>query len=141
MNITYTNKCDEVDWSDVCNLYKVIEWGDRSPEVVRAAFSKSSFVRFAYYESKLVGMGRTVDDGAFYAWVVDLAVLPELQGKGIGTRILKDLERDLGSFMTTMLTAAPGKNDFYEKLGWLKQTTAYIWPRTENQKRAFTGNA
>jgi hypothetical protein len=45
---------------------------------------------------------------------------------------------DLKPFLTTMLTAAPGKSGFYEKLGWHKQRSAYILPRSEEQKRSFT---
>ena len=97
-------------------------------------------MRFAYVDDKLVGMGRTVDDGLYYAWVVDLAILPEYQGLGIGSFILNELEKDLAPFISTMLTAAPSKSGFYEKLGWLKQSAAYIWPRSENQKRDFTNH-
>ena len=140
MNIRYINEIDEVDWQQVSKIFSVIGWGERSPKNVKSAFQKSSFTRFAYLDNELVGMGRTVDDGMYYGWIVDLAILPEHQGKGIGTYILKELEKDLKPLCTTMLTAAPGKNGFYEKLGWLKQTAAYIWPRSEEQKRAFTEN-
>jgi len=137
MNIRFTDSCEGVDWINVSNLFKIVEWGDRLPDTVESAFKKSSFVRFAYVEEKLVGVGRTVDDGAYYSWIVDLAVLPEYQGNGIGSNILKELESELKPYITTMLTAAPGKNGFYEKLGWLKQSNAYIWPRSEQQKREF----
>ena len=39
---------------------------------------------------------------------------------------------------TTMLTAVRGKGGFYEKQGWVKQSDAYIFPRSESQKRNFT---
>lgn len=138
MTIRYVNKVDAVDWQEVSRIISIIGWGERSPEDVESAFQKSSFIRFAYLDSELVGMGRTVDDGMYYGWIVDLAILPEHQGKGIGAYILKELEEDMKPFISTMLTAAPGKSGFYEKLGWLKQSTAYIWPRSEAQKRAFT---
>lgn len=140
MNIQYRNTFEGLDWNQVSKIFELIGWGKRPPEKVKAAFEKSSFKRFAYVDGKLVGMGRTVDDGLYYAWVVDLAVLPEYQGLGIGSYILKELEKDLEPFISTMLTAAPGKSGFYEKLGWLKQSAAYIWPRSENQKRDFTSN-
>lgn len=138
MNIRYSNQIDAVDWKQVSGIFSIVGWGDRSPENVKLSFQKSSFVRLAYLGDQLVGVGRTVDDGMYYGWIVDLAILPEYQGKGIGRCILKELEEDLKPYISTMLTAAPGKNRFYEKLGWLKQTTAYIWPRSEDQKRAFT---
>ena len=137
INIRYTNNLEEADWLQVSNLFSAIGWGNRAPEKVKSAFQKSSVVRFAYIDDQLVGLGRTVDDGVYYAWIVDLAILPEYQGKGIGSHILKELEKDSEPYITTMLTAAPGKSGFYEKLGWLKQTAAYIWPRSKEQKRAF----
>ena len=141
MNVRYKNTFEDVDWSQASKIFEAIGWGTRPPERVKSAFQKSSFVRFAYVEDELVGMGRTVDDGLYYAWVVDLAILPKYQGMGIGTYILNELEKDLEPFISTMLTAAPGKSGFYEKLGWLKQSAAYIWPRSEKQKREFTDHS
>lgn len=41
---------------------------------------------------EVVGMGRIVgDDGCFY-FVVDIAVVPELQGRGLGKRIMDALD-------------------------------------------------
>jgi len=140
MNIQYRNNFDEVDWNQASKIFELIGWGERPPEKVKSAFQKSSFMRFAYNDGQLVGLGRTVDDGLYYAWIVDLAILPEYQGMGIGTFILNELEKDLEPFISTMLTAAPGKGGFYEKLGWLKQSAAYIWPRSEKQKCKFTNH-
>lgn len=138
MNIQYTNSVENINWEDVSNIFKVVGWGERIAENVKLSFQRSSFVRFAYVDNELVGVGRTVDDGYYYGWIVDLAVLPKHQGKGIGTKILSELESDLKPFLTTMLTAAPGKSGFYEKRGWYKQRSAYIWPRSEEQKRSFS---
>lgn len=140
MNISYSSNSDNVNWQHVSNIMASIDWGKRSSKTLEGAFKKSSFVRFAYDGDKLVGFARTVDDGVFYAWIVDLVVMPEYQGKGIGAYMLKALEADLAPFHTTMLTAAPGKSPFYEKQGWLKQTAAFIWPRNKGQKQAFTEN-
>ncbi len=138
MGITYINSCENVSWAEVSRIFEIIEWGKRSPESIKLAFQKSSATWFAYDGEKLVGFGRSVDDGHYYAWIVDLAILPEYQGYGVGSQILRNLESDLKSFVTTMLTAAPGKGGFYEKLGWLKQTAAYIFPRSKGQVSDFT---
>lgn len=138
MDIYYTDSTKLVDWNEVAALFKSVDWGDRDPAVIKSSFKKSSFVRLAFVDDKLVGVGRTVDDGAFYGWIVDLAVLPDYQGKGIGSYILRELENELKPFVTTMLTAAPGKNGFYERHGWLKQSGAYIFPRSDAQIRDFS---
>jgi aralkylamine N-acetyltransferase len=137
MKIVYTNSTENIDWGDVTKLFQAVGWGERIPENVRRAFEHSSFMRFAWIDRELVGVGRTVDDGYYYGWIVDLAILPQYQGQGIGTKILSELERDLQPFLTTMLTAAPGKGGFYEKLGWHKQRSAYILPRSEQQKHSL----
>ena len=127
MNIRYVSELDEVDWQQISQIISIVGWGERSPEQLEHAFKRSSFVRFAY-----------VENGVYYGWIVDLAILPEYQAKGIGSFILKELETDLQPFVTTMLTAAKGKGGFYENLGWLKQTASYVWPRSEEQKRMFS---
>ena len=138
MNIQYRDSCDNVNWDDVSHIFSLMGWGNRPSELLKAAFHKSSFVRFAYVGDELVGMGRTVDDGAFYGWVVDLAILPEYQNKGVGSLILNELEHELKSYLTTLLTAVRGKGEFYEKHGWVKQSDAYIFPRSKSQRRNFT---
>jgi aralkylamine N-acetyltransferase len=76
-----------VSWNDVAGLFRAVGWGDRDPDVVRAAFARSTFKAFAFEGPELVGFGRTIDDGQFYATVVDVVVSPAHQGKGIGRAI------------------------------------------------------
>ena len=42
-------------------------------------------------DGEVVGMGRLVGDGVLYFYVQDVAVLPELQGQGIGRALLDRL--------------------------------------------------
>lgn len=92
MNIRYVRNLDDVDWQQISRIFRVVGWGERSLKQLEHAFSRSSFVRFACVENQIVGMGRTVDDGVYYGWIVDLAVLPGYQSKGIGSFVLKELE-------------------------------------------------
>lgn len=41
---------------------------------------------------EVVGMGRIVGDGGCFHFVVDIAVVPELQGRGLGKRIMDALD-------------------------------------------------
>ncbi len=137
MNIEYQNTIVGANWEHVCSIFDRVGWGVRSANRVESAFKSSSFVRFAYSGEELVGFGRTVDDGSFYGWVVDLVVHPDYQRLGIGKHILRELEADLKPFITTMLVAAQGANGFYEKQGWHKIRSAYIYPRSEKQIDIF----
>ncbi|MBU2952745.1 GNAT family N-acetyltransferase [Marinobacter sp. F3R08] len=137
MDIEYSKTLENISWSRVSQIFEQAGWGRRSPESLERAFAQSSFCRFAYVDGELVGFGRTVDDGEFYGWVVDLVVIPDYQGLGVGTRILKELEASLSSFITTMLVATEGNGGFYERQGWFKQRSAYIYPRSEKQIEIF----
>ncbi|ULU27913.1 GNAT family N-acetyltransferase [Dyella terrae] len=43
----------------------------------------------------LIGMGRVVGDGGLFLFVVDIAVAPTWQGKGLGRRIMQALMDDV----------------------------------------------
>ena len=141
MDINYKVTIEKIDWSEVSKLFQLVGWGNREADELKCAFSKSSYVQFAYDKEKLVGFGRTVDDGKYYALIVDLIVIPEYQEKGIGSRILTDLKDQLNEFYFTTLTSAVGKEEFYNKQGWEEQKTAFIWPRSERQKNEHAKNS
>ena len=138
MAIQYNNNIDGVDWERVSELFERVGWGKRDAKDVQVAFRTSSYVRFAYDDDQVVGVGRTVDDGRYYSLIVDLVVDPRYQRRGIGRTILSYLEQSLTKYVFTTLTSAVGKEGFYLSQGWCQQTTSFIWPRTERQKKDHT---
>lgn len=122
-----------INWNDVTNLFSSIGWGNRDPHDVRAAFNKSTFACFAFDGIKLVGFGRTIDDGKYYATVVDVVVHPEYQRQGVGRQIMQNLQGAMKGFLITTLTAAPEAQSFYAKLGWRKLKTGMMLPRSYEQ--------
>lgn len=138
MDIRFSNDAIDADWQRASELFFLVGWGHRSPGDIEAAFKKSSYVRFAYANNVLIGFGRTVDDGKYYASIVDLVVHPAFQGHGVGTSILAYLKDSLDGYIFTTLTTAVGKESFYEKQGWKKQSTSFIWPRSARQEKDNT---
>jgi GNAT superfamily N-acetyltransferase len=126
---------EAVPWEQVADLFGAVGWGDRDPKAVRAAFAHSTFKAFAFDGAELIGFGRTIDDGRFYATVVDVVVHPEHQRRGVGRAIVEDLQGRLNGFLVVTLTAAPEVQVFYRRLGWRSQTTGMIRPRSEEQAR------
>jgi len=65
-----------------------------------------------------------MSDGGYFAVVLDVVVLPEYRGRGIGremmSRAVAHLKGSLrpGEHSYTILTSAPGKEGFYEKFGF-----------------------
>ncbi|MBN8222626.1 MAG: GNAT family N-acetyltransferase [Spirochaetes bacterium] len=138
MDYILSEEREMIPWQRVCELLEKVGWGVRAHDLVRDSFEKSKYAVFVWHGDKLVGFGRGMDDGHYYAMLVDIVIDPEHQAKGLGkkiTTLLKDrLLNDKFIFIT--LTAAVGKNDFYRKLGWRQQKSAYIWPKDTKQADA-----
>ena len=120
------------------DIFEAVGWGRRNQRELKQSFEKSSYVRIAYDNEKIVGFGRTVDDGQYYALIADVLIDPEYQRKGIGATILKELKDELEEYRFTTLTAAPEKDVFYQSQGWKKQNSAYIWPRSKKQEELYS---
>lgn len=135
MTLIENPNLDSLDWVQILNLYSAVNWTGRKKATLKSAFQKSSFVCIIIKNEKVIGMGRTFDDGAYYGTVCDLIIHPKYQGLGYGTKILDNLKSKMKKFEFITLTAAPGKSGFYNKKGWTNQKSAFIWPKNEKQKQ------
>ena len=137
MEIRYSSNVENIAWEETVNLFNAIGWAPRLPNEIEKAFRESTYVRIAYSGNKIVGFGRTVDDGRYYALIADLVVDPEYQGMGIGTQILKELKDALKGYIFTSLIAAPEKDGFYSRQGWLRQNPLLCGLAAKNRKRSM----
>lgn len=118
-----------VSWDEVAALFVLVGWSERSADELRAAFGRSRFKVFAYEEDELIGVARSVDDGRYYATIVDVLVKPSQQGRGVGRAMLLDLQGRLQGFWQVTLTASAEVRPFYERLGWRPHLDALLLPR------------
>ena len=72
----------------------------------------------AWDGSKLVGIGNAISDGYLVVYYPHLLVLPDYQGRGIGTRLMQMLMARYEGFHQHMLTADGRALDFYRKCGF-----------------------
>jgi ribosomal protein S18 acetylase RimI-like enzyme len=124
MPIVWKESLDEIDWEELSALYKAAPLGNKSAAWLKSAFSNSMFRCFAYDEERLVGAGRALADGVDCSYICDVAVLPACQGKGVGRDIISRLIAHSKGHRKIILYAVPGKETFYEKLGFRRMTTA-----------------
>ena len=69
------------------------------------------------------------------AAIYDVAVLPEYQGKGVGSKIIRHLI-NAAKVDVIMLYAVPGKSKYYERFGFRKMATAMaIMPNEEEARK------
>ena len=87
----------------------------------------SLFAVSVYNGEELVAMGRVVGDMGIAFYLQDVIVLGEYQNKGLGTKIVKRLEKYVEGFRIENteiflgLMATKGKEEFYETLGFYER--------------------
>lgn len=134
MQLHWTSDLDQLDWNELSALYRAAPLGDKSPQGLKTAFTHSMF-RFLVYENQaLVGAGRALADGIDCSYICDIAVLPSHQGTGLGREIVSRLVDASRGHRKIILYAVPGKEAFYEKLGFARMKTAMAI--FENQDQA-----
>ncbi|MEE4255658.1 MAG: GNAT family N-acetyltransferase [Bacteroidales bacterium] len=100
-------------------------WFKIEDKAVEKSIDNELFSVCVYDGQKIVGMGRIVGDGAIYFYIQDIIVIPSYQGKGLGVRIMNEIETFLlenaynNSFIGLM--AADGVHEFYLKFGYEKR--------------------
>lgn len=109
------------------------------PKIHQKAFKNSQLVAFARHEQQLIGCGRALTDFAYQAALYDIAILPEYQGHGVGRKIIESLLAQMPG-CNVILYASPGKEPFYEKLGFRRMRTgmARFLKERAMQERGFT---
>ena len=125
---------NELKAEDFIRLKVSTGFRERSVELVEKALENNLYDVVAVANGEVIVMGRLVGDGVMYWYLQEIVVLPEYQGKGIGTAIVNKLmdyikeHTEKGEFTSVSLTAAEGKEGFYEKFGFSKSRgmTKYI---------------
>ena len=106
-------------------LIAAVGWKPRDPVAVERALANSSFVVCAEHSGTTVGMGRVIGDGGLHYYLSDVVVHPDWQRRGVGTRIVTELNAWLEAipFPNTHVgvVALRGLREFYEKLGYTAQ--------------------
>jgi aralkylamine N-acetyltransferase len=89
----------------------------REGDKVRRAFERSSLVCFAMYGSRLIAAGRALSDFEYHATIYDVAVDPDYQHGGIGSRLIRELLSRLPVWRV-LLIADADVQPFYRRLGF-----------------------
>jgi len=101
-------------------LRSVAGMRERSLDAAKAGIGDECAVVTIRKDGDLVGMGRIVGDGATVFQIVDVAVAPEHQGRGLGRRVMDELVSWLEtnappSAFINLIASEPA---FYERFGF-----------------------
>ena len=131
----WIDNCNEIDWSELSNLYKIAPLGNKSAKALKTVFSNSRYMHFIYHESLLIGAGRALADGYDCSYICDVAIHPEFQSKGLGKAMIEKLVEDSKEHQKIILYAVPTKEPFYAKFGFAHMKTAMAM--FKNQEKAI----
>jgi ribosomal protein S18 acetylase RimI-like enzyme len=128
---------DAIDWHALSELYRVAPLGDKSPDHLKRTFANSMYKCFVLDAGRLVGAGRALADGIDCSYLCDVAIHPDYQGQGLGKAIIEKLVALSAGHRKIILYANPGKEGFYDKLGFRRMRTAMAI--FADQERAIKG--
>ena len=109
------------------HLRETVDWRPISLEQAMRGLQNTTFLVVVREEGKAIAMGRALFDYGYTAYIGDVIVKPEYQGKGIGKTIVEKLinyvmnAAEPEDRIMFILGAAKGKEGFYEKIGFEKR--------------------
>lgn len=125
MQITYIQRTPTADEFNM--LTEAVGWGKRTNEIVEEALSNTLCSICAYDGEKLIGYGRIIGDKTIFLYIQDVMIIPEYQGKKIGTGIMNTLLEKINEYkkvnpeIRTYLGASKGRESFYERFGFISR--------------------
>lgn len=112
-----------LSYADYVRLRESVGWLNFSKEQTENAINHSLYIATAAENGETVAMGRLIGDGQYHL-IADVIVHPDFQHQKIGTSILNMLlhyvseNTPAGGRSSVQLIAEPGKEPFYESLGF-----------------------
>ncbi|MBQ9142063.1 MAG: GNAT family N-acetyltransferase [Lachnospiraceae bacterium] len=120
----YTNDLTGEEYN---HLREAVDWRPMTLGQAKRGLEHTTFLVVAREEGRAIAMGRALFDFGYTAYIGDVIVTPEYQGKGIGRHIVETLIQKVMEAaepedrLMFILGAAKGKEGFYEKLGFKKR--------------------
>jgi ribosomal protein S18 acetylase RimI-like enzyme len=127
-NIELVERFPNVD--DYCRLRELAGMSPRTREAARCGLPNTLYGVSLLRNAVVIGMGRIIGDGGCFYTVVDIAVAPDYQGRGLGRRIMEALDAWLrrnaqaSSFVT--LVADGNAKHLYAKYGFAESAPAAV---------------
>ena len=125
--LTLRDTLDGLTPSRIATLYRRAPLLRRTdnPDRLWNAFEASSLVLTLWEADRLVGLARVLSDGVQSAYLCDLAVEPDVQGAGVGKRLIDEILSRLDG-VDLVLRDSNLSTGFYEKLGFEPVDNAWV---------------
>lgn len=125
---------NKLDVETYLDIRASVHWKVLRKEQAEEALNNSLYTVMAVENGKTIGMGRIVGDGAVICYIQDFVVRPEYQGTSIGRKMMErliahveELRMDQSEMMLCLM-CAKGREQFYEKFGFIGRPTENLGP-------------
>lgn len=118
MTIRYTDSLSGITPEQLRGFF--VGWPNPpSPETHLRILQRSAFVWLAVEETsgRVIGFVNAISDGLHTAFIPNLEVLPEYQGRGIGTGLMQRMIATCRHLYALDLVCDAALRPFYERLG------------------------
>jgi GNAT superfamily N-acetyltransferase len=113
-----------------CALRKAAGMAPKTPEAAERGLQNTLYGVSLRHANDTIGMGRIIGDNGCFFIIVDIAVLPAWQGRGLGKRILTALDAWLRANVPESayvnLVADGDAKYLYEKFGFAETAPAAV---------------
>jgi len=120
--ITYVTDDKDVSVSKFLSLVNAVWPGDYHEQSTVEALKRTLNIT-AWDHEKLVGCVRILTDGYFFGTITEIVVRPDYQGRKIGKHLMELAWEQ--SPTSLFIGAQPGKEPFFEKLGYTKSIQSF----------------
>ena len=108
-------------------LRKLVGWGIPDKDALQKGLDNSLYGICAIADGDIIGSIRVVGDGFTVFYIQDVIVNPSFQKMGIGKAMMNEVMEYISNNAydgaNVGLMSAKGKEEFYEKYGFLKRPT------------------
>ena len=122
-DVIYINTLSVTDYN---MLREAAGWGSIKANRAQTGLDNSAFLISAKHtDGRCIGMARVVSDGGYVVYISDVVVLPEFQGRGIGTKMMQLVMEYINSTVEddftvmVILVSAKGRESFYNQFGFI----------------------
>lgn len=119
----------DLDLDEVAALYRASTLAERRPVDDAERFAdmvrNANLVIVARIDGRLVGIARSITDGAYATYLSDIAVDVEFQHRGIGRDLIAKT-REAAPRAKIVLLSAPAATGYYPHIGFSAHNSAWV---------------
>lgn len=114
----------------------IFHYSLRNTEKEKIALDYGINVTARNKQGDLAGYLRVISDRSYIHYIVDVMVPPGVQGGGVGSKLvgvaIDELKKQ--GFIKVLLTAIPGKEEFYKRMGFQETMSPVLALRGEDYR-------